>query len=178
MNSDAVPIEPWIATSRDEQITASIGAAVGRACRAGDVVALVGDLGAGKTCFVRGLAAGLNLDPEEVSSPTFVLVQEYSAAGARLDLVHMDAYRLEGVDDIASIGWHWGGDEMRRDVVTAIEWSDRLAVEPDGAVLEVHLDHVGVTARRVVLTPFGSWRPRMAELAALLETVRGEHDSG
>jgi tRNA threonylcarbamoyladenosine biosynthesis protein TsaE len=84
----------------------------------GDVVLLSGNLGAGKTAFVRGLAEGLGIDPEDVSSPTFTLVHEYR--GGRLTLYHADLYRLEkaATDDL-------GLEELQSGVL-AIEWPDRL----------------------------------------------------
>ena len=161
----------WHTVSHDADTTARFGRVVGRHCLDGDVVALVGELVAGKTHFVRGMAAGMGIDPGDVSSPTFVLIQEYSGKAATHDLVHMDAYRLECADDLASIGWQWGGEEMRRDVVTAVEWADRLAVSPDGAVLQVHLEHVDETARRVTVVPGGTWCSRTSRLVADLEAT-------
>ena len=82
----------------DAQATLDLGKRLGALLREGDVVALVGALGAGKTHLVRGVAQGMGLDPQQVSSPTFVLMQEYSpeddAASGALTLVHIDAYRL------------------------------------------------------------------------------------
>ena len=103
------------------------------ALQPGAVVLLSGDLGAGKTAFVRGLAAGLGIDPGEVSSPTFTLVQEYR--GGRLTLYHVDLYRLqpEEVDDL-------GLDELTEAGVTAIEWPDRLP-RPFGEAIAVHIEH-------------------------------------
>ena len=107
----------------------------------GTLVLLTGDLGVGKTAFVRGLAAGLGIDPEEVSSPTFTLIQEY--AGARV-LRHVDLYRLHGAetDDL-------GLDELTEDgAVVAIEWAERLSGAPAGA-LRVTIVDLGGDAREV-----------------------------
>ena len=110
--------------------------------RAGDVLLLSGNLGAGKTAFVRGLAAGLGCDPEDVSSPTFTLVHEYR--GGRLALYHADLYRLEraATEDI-------GLEEMGvGDGVLAIEWPDRLTHAMPGAI-EVSLEIVDEFTRRI-----------------------------
>ena len=110
-----------------EAETIAVARALGATLRAGAVVLLYGDLGAGKTAFVRGLAEGLGADPDEVSSPTFTLIQEYAG---RLPLYHVDLYRLERaeVDDL-------GLDELEAGAgVVAIEWADRLPRPVDGAV--------------------------------------------
>ena len=122
------------------------GVARGLATRlgAGDVVLLSGQLGAGKTAFVRGLAAGLGIDPEEVCSPTFTLVHEYR--GGRFTLYHADLYRLEraATDDL-------GLEEMgARDGVLAIEWPDRLTHALPGAI-PVEIEMTGDTTRRILI---------------------------
>jgi tRNA threonylcarbamoyladenosine biosynthesis protein TsaE len=102
--------------------------------RGGQVVALAGHLGAGKTQWVKGLAAGLGIDPDEVHSPTFTLINEYGPAPAgagaaparnRLLLYHVDAYRLAGAAELEAIGF----SEMvaAEDGVVAVEWADRVA---------------------------------------------------
>ena len=103
---------------------------------------LYGELGAGKTAFVRGLAAGLGIDPDEVSSPTFTLVQEYRG---RLPLYHVDLYRLAPgeVDDL-------GLDALAADGVLAIEWAERMPRDDAGAI-EVRLEHAGEDARRIAI---------------------------
>ena len=107
--------------THSEDETAAVASELAATVKAGDVILLSGNLGAGKTAFVRGLAAGLGIDPEEVSSPTFTLVHEYR--GGRLTLYHADLYRLETVatEDL-------GLEEMGvADGVLAIEWPDRLS---------------------------------------------------
>jgi tRNA threonylcarbamoyladenosine biosynthesis protein TsaE len=113
-----------------------------RALAAGAVVLLSGDLGAGKTAFVRGLAEGLGIDPEEVSSPTFTLIQEYR--GGRLPLFHVDLYRLQTieVDDLGLDEMILGGG------VTAIEWPDRLP-RPFTDAITVQIDHGEGSARTI-----------------------------
>jgi len=108
-----------------EAETAAVAGNLARSLQAGDVLLLSGNLGAGKTAFVRGLAAGLDLDPEDVSSPTFTLVHEYR--GGRLTLYHVDLYRLEraATDEL-------GLEELERGVL-AIEWPDRLTHALPGA---------------------------------------------
>jgi tRNA threonylcarbamoyladenosine biosynthesis protein TsaE len=121
----------------DEAATLALGARLGRAARAGDVLALRGELGAGKTTLVHGLAAALGVDGP-VPSPTFVLVREYRG---RLPLVHVDAYRLDGEDDALAIGLD---EHLPGDGVTAVEWAERIAeLLPEDALtvlLEPHGD--------------------------------------
>ena len=111
--------------TRSEAETASVASALAATLIAGDVILLSGNLGAGKTAFVRGLAEGLGIDAEDVSSPTFTLVHEYR--GGRLTLYHVDLYRLEkaATDDL-------GLEELHRGVL-AIEWPDRLSHQLPGA---------------------------------------------
>lgn len=157
-------------TSQDPADTVAIGAAVASLCRGGDVVAMVGELGAGKTQFVRGLARGLGLEPARVSSPTFVLMHEYEpAAPGGLTLVHIDAYRVASLGDLESLGWD-GDPDLRRGTVVAVEWADRLAEQMDAQALRVVIDHQGDTARRVTLTAGSAWRDRWVTLAAAVDT--------
>lgn len=110
----------------------------------GDVLLLSGDLGAGKTTFVKGLAAGLGIDPDEVSSPTFTLLHEYR--GGRLTLYHADLYRLDktATDDL-------GLEETGvRDGVLAIEWPDRLSHDISDAKL-IRLEIVNDASRRITI---------------------------
>jgi len=130
--------------TRSEDETAGVARELAAALKAGDVILLSGNLGAGKTAFVRGLASGLGIDPEEVSSPTFTLVHEYR--DGRLTLYHADLYRLERIatEDI-------GLEEMGvADGVLAIEWPDRLAHTMPGA-REVQIEIVDENTRRITV---------------------------
>ena len=107
-------------TTHSESETAAVARELASTLRAGDVVLLYGELGAGKTAFVRGLAEGLALDRDEVSSPTFTLVQEYR--GGRLPLFHVDLYRLDDSREIDDLGL----DEIADGGVLTIEWAEKL----------------------------------------------------
>ena len=100
--------------------TEAAGEALGRRIPNGTVLAMYGDLGAGKTALVRGLARGMGIDAR-VSSPTFTIVNEYQ--GART-LIHFDMYRLQSAEELFDIGWE---DYLNRGGVCAVEWSERIA---------------------------------------------------
>jgi len=112
-------------TSRSEADTTRVARELAATLRGGDVVLLYGDLGAGKTAFVRGLAEGLGAARDDVSSPTFTLIQEYR--GGRLPLFHVDLYRLNDPREVDDLGL----DEIAVDGVMAIEWADRLTSKPE-----------------------------------------------
>jgi tRNA threonylcarbamoyladenosine biosynthesis protein TsaE len=130
--------------SHSEAETSAIGARLARELppRAGTVIHLFGDLGAGKTAFVRGLAAGLGLDPDEVSSPTFTLIQEYRGQGV-VPLFHVDLYRLAGAE-IVDLEL----DALAAEGIVAIEWADRLPA-PDPQAIIVRIEDAGGDARRL-----------------------------
>lgn len=128
--------------TQSEAETAAAGEALGGRLESGAVVLLTGQLGAGKTAFVRGLAAGLGIRPDEVSSPTFTLVQEYRG---RLSLYHVDLYRVTALE-----AEELGLDELRESGVIAIEWADNLLACPPGAI-DVVLEDLGGDARRVTV---------------------------
>jgi tRNA threonylcarbamoyladenosine biosynthesis protein TsaE len=122
-----------IVTSSESE-TAAVGRELASGLSAGSVVLLFGDLGAGKTAFVRGLAEGLGVGPEEVSSPTFTIMQEYR--GGRLPLYHVDLYRLDDPREIDELGL----DELTADGILALEWAEKLRDASAGAI-RVRLTH-------------------------------------
>ena len=115
------------------QRTEEIGAELAGKLKPGAVIAFTGDLGAGKTAFVRGLAKGLG-GTERVTSPTFTIVNEYE--GGRLPLFHFDMYRLGSADELYDIGWE---DYLARGGVCAVEWSERMEelLEPDAIQVDI-----------------------------------------
>jgi len=121
-------------TTHNENETVDAAIDLASTLREGDVVLLFGDLGAGKTAFTRGLAIGLGAAAEDVSSPTFTIMQEYR--GGRLPLFHVDLYRLDDPREIEDLGL----DELAVDGVLAIEWADKLPRPIAGAV-SVRLAH-------------------------------------
>ncbi len=131
-----------ITHSEDE--TLAFARALAREVPPRAVLLLVGDLGAGKTTFVRGLALGLGLDPESVSSPTFTLIQEYRGHPT---LYHVDLYRLEGAE-IEDLGLE---ELAAGDAVVAIEWAEKLRERPAGAI-EVRLEDRGDDVREITVT--------------------------
>ena len=134
-------------TSRSEAETVRCATLLGAHLVPGDVVALEGELGAGKTRFVRGLAQGGGADPAAVNSPTYILANEYP--GERFVLVHIDAYRLDDDADLASLGYARGeGDGA----VLAIEWAERLDEAEVEASVIVRIEHAGQHERLITLT--------------------------
>ncbi len=136
-------------TTHSEAETIDAGRTLAAELRPDDVVLLTGDLGAGKTAFVKGLAEGLGVDPLEVSSPTFTLIQEYR--GGRLTLHHIDLYRLtpREVDDL-------GLEELViSGAVVAVEWPDRWTRVPADAV-RVELRTVGENERAIAIERQGA----------------------
>ena len=124
--------------------TEAIAAALAATLRGGECAALYGDLGAGKTQFVRGLVRGLGGNPRAVSSPTFVLLNVYEAG--RLTVYHLDAYRVSGADDFEAIGF---SELLAQGGVVVVEWAERIEslLPPDR--IEVRIEPVGETVRRI-----------------------------
>ncbi len=135
---------PVTTVTHSESETAAVGRALADRLAPGSVLLLFGDLGAGKTAFVRGLAEGLGVAPEEVSSPTFTLMQEYR--GGRIPLIHVDLYRLNDAREIDDLGL----EELGLDCVLAIEWADKLPRGIPGAV-EIRIDYAAGNERSVAV---------------------------
>jgi tRNA threonylcarbamoyladenosine biosynthesis protein TsaE len=129
--------------------TAAVAARLAEGFQGGEVVLLSGELGAGKTAFVRGLVRGLGGLAEDVASPTFVLLTAYSA---RLTLHHADLYRLRGDGDEGELGLE---ELPGPSGVLAVEWAERLSKTPWAHVVRVKLEHAGEDRRRVTVEERG-----------------------
>lgn len=150
-----------VLNSTSEAATIELARKLGRRLRAADVICLYGPLGAGKTCFVRGLAKGMGLDVSAISSPSFLICHEYNGR-AELRLTHLDAYRLAGSDELETIGW----DDLRAapHTVLAIEWASRIESALPKERIDVTLDHTAVDARRITIDAPDSLASRLEGL--------------
>ena len=135
--------------------TRALGAELAELVRPGDLVVLVGPLGAGKTAFTQGLGAALGVR-EPVTSPTFVIARVHR--GGRLPLVHVDAYRLGGAADVDDLDL----DVTVADSVTVVEWGQGLVEQLTDEHLEVRLDRRDDDVRTALLVPHGpGWEQRI-----------------
>jgi tRNA threonylcarbamoyladenosine biosynthesis protein TsaE len=125
--------------------TESCAAELAQTLRGGECVALHGELGAGKTQFVRGLVRGLGGNPRAVSSPTFVLLNVYE--GGRLAVYHLDAYRVGGADDFEAIGFTELLDQP--DAVVVVEWAERVSPLLPPKQIDVYIEPVAEDRRRI-----------------------------
>ena len=137
-------------------VTEALGAAVGRALKAGDVVCLWGPLGAGKTTLARGLIRALTRPDEEAPSPTFTLVQTYD--GAEFAIAHLDLYRLSGPDEVRELGL----EEALEEGAAVIEWPERLEDRLPPDRLDIRLRPLG-EGRVAELERHGRWKDRPIE---------------
>ena len=151
----------WTIETQSPEETVALGRRIGRAARAGDCLALVGELGSGKTHFAKGVAEGLGAAAaREVTSPTFVLCREY--LDGRLPFYHLDAYRLAGARDLEGIG---AEEMLEGDGVAALEWADRAPEILPKDHLAIRFEVTGDSARRLTFTAHG---PRSAVFLTLL----------
>ncbi len=130
--------------TRNELETEDLGARLAKSIEGGAVIAMYGDLGAGKTAFVRGMARGLGLDCR-VSSPTFTIVNEY--LGGR-ELIHFDMYRLSSADELFDIGWE---DYISRGAICAVEWSENVEDAFYGDEIKVTIEKLSDCERKVII---------------------------
>lgn len=130
--------------SHSEAETEAVGEKFAAGLTGGTVVAMYGDLGAGKTAFVRGMARGMGLSCR-VSSPTFTIVNEYEG---EMELIHFDMYRLESSDELFDIGWE---DYLSRGAVCAVEWSERVEDAFFGDEIIVRIEKLGENERRITI---------------------------
>jgi tRNA threonylcarbamoyladenosine biosynthesis protein TsaE len=136
--------------SHSEAQTRRLGARLGKLVQAGQIVALLGDLGTGKTRLAQGFGEGLDVLPDEViNSPTFTFVNQYQG---RLTYYHIDLYRLTNATEAETLGLD---DYFFGDGVCLIEWADRLAATIPPDRLEIELYHLNDTKRRIVVRAYG-----------------------
>jgi tRNA threonylcarbamoyladenosine biosynthesis protein TsaE len=146
---------------RDIEATSALAARLAACARTGDVLALAGDLGVGKTTFARAFIHAIGHAQEEVPSPTFTLVQVYPAAAPAAPAVfHFDLYRLSAAEDALELGL----EEALATGISLIEWPDRLGTWRRGNWLDLAFTFApGETARTVAITAHGTWRGRRVE---------------
>ncbi|WP_447978159.1 tRNA (adenosine(37)-N6)-threonylcarbamoyltransferase complex ATPase subunit type 1 TsaE [Candidatus Nitrospira bockiana] len=147
----------WSVRSTSPNQTARLGQAIGQRLEGGEVFALCGDLGSGKTVFVRGLAAGLGVAERAVSSPTFVLVHEYRG---RLRLAHADLYRLDAPPALAGLGLD---EYFDGNTVVAVEWADRAEDRLPSDRLTLSFEHIGPKTRRIRIGATGAHSQKVLE---------------
>jgi tRNA threonylcarbamoyladenosine biosynthesis protein TsaE len=159
----------WVSPSPEHSLQA--GEALGRLLRPGDFLALFGELGSGKTLFVRGVAAGLGCAPEQVHSPSFTLVNEYACgdagAGPGRRLAHIDLFRIRSEDEVPGIGWD---EYVGSRYVVAVEWAERASGFLPQDHLRVRLEAKGSDRRRVCVEATG---PRAARVLREWVTTLG-----
>lgn len=131
--------------THSETETEALGEAFVAKLRSGDIVALYGDLGAGKTALVRGMARGLK-SPNRVTSPTFTIVNEYEG---KIPLFHFDMYRLGGADELFGIGWD---DYLARGGICVVEWSENVEAAFDGSEYVVNIEKLGENDRKITVS--------------------------
>jgi tRNA threonylcarbamoyladenosine biosynthesis protein TsaE len=140
-------------TLSGERATEGLGRRLAHCLRAGDVLALHGELGAGKTCLVRGLALGLGLEESQVASPSFSLVNEYAGP---VPLFHIDCYRLHLEEELEELGLE---EYMEGPGVTVIEWAERIGELPEDR-LEITFEILGPSERIVRIEALGEMARR------------------
>ena len=130
--------------------TKALGKKIGKRLRSGDIIALIGKLGAGKTCLVQGLALGPGVNPRDyVASPSFVLVKEYHGC---LPVYHIDLFRIKNTEELESLGWE---EYLYGEGVSIIEWAERAGKLMPSEYLRIELDILNGQRRRISLKASG-----------------------
>lgn len=133
--------------TRSKEETEALGFATAKNLPPGAILCLFGDLGAGKTTFVKGIAAGLGIDPAQVNSPTFVILNMYKG---EKNLYHFDLYRLGEADEFLSMGFE---EYLFAGGICCLEWSERIATLIPENAIQVHFKHIGEDQREVLFVP-------------------------
>jgi len=161
-DGDTVPVLALRSTSVEQTI--ALGRRLGARLQAGDVVLLFAPFGAGKTHLTKGIAAAWGVDPDDVNSPSFVLVNQYDGdrAHRRLPIFHADLYRVEGADEVASVGLD---DLVDAGGLVIVEWAEHAGSFLPAQHVAIHIDVVGENERVLRLEAHGT---RYAQLTAEL----------
>ncbi|MBE9536315.1 MAG: tRNA (adenosine(37)-N6)-threonylcarbamoyltransferase complex ATPase subunit type 1 TsaE [Proteobacteria bacterium] len=156
---------PFLFVADSVEKTNSLGRELGSVVRAGDMIALSGELGAGKTTFVKALATGLGISEDDVSSPSYTLLNEYDG---RIPMYHFDLYRLEGADDVDDLGFD---EYMDGDGLAVVEWADVAPQILPSEYLEIKIMIKGKESRNLELKGIGERYVKLVE--HLREDMKG-----
>ena len=164
--------EPWAVITTSQRRTRDLGRKLAPLLEGGDIVGLSGELGTGKTCFVRGVAEGLGVgDNAWIRSPTFTLINEYHG---RLPLYHIDLYRVSGRGEQEGLNLR---EYLYGDGICIVEWFEYLAAEAPDEYLHVSLAHCGTNRRRLTFTTFGERYERVIR-SLKLQRFKGSMNAG
>ena len=140
--------------SLSEEETLRLGQVLARGLKGGELILLEGELGLGKTVFAKGIAEGLGISRDDVTSPSFTIVQEYE--GGRCPMFHVDLYRIEGIEEIGTLGVE---EILAGGGVVVVEWGDKLPPYLRRDAITVRFRDVGEGSRQIEILPSGSTNP-------------------
>jgi tRNA threonylcarbamoyladenosine biosynthesis protein TsaE len=135
--------------TESEEETVAAGSELAASLKSGDVVSLSGPLGAGKTCFIRGIAVGLGVNRDDIKSPSFTLVNEYYGS---MPLYHFDLYRLKEISELYGIGWD---DYLMRDGVVVVEWGEKAKGRLPDSRIEISIKILSENKRHLEVAIIG-----------------------